>query len=120
MVHGAVSWGPSFRFSRLGWEWPRVSVGGRRRVHAGHPWIPGVPTRSGAWPDTRESVAGLRAGPSTRHRDPRAWVSRPHVLAKLCDRPRPGCVFAGNACSFFCSPGGLGVCVDHTRVPRRV
>ena len=104
MVPGAVSWGPTFRFSRLGWEWPRVSVGGRRKVHAGHPWIPGVPTRSGAWPDTRKSVAGLRAGPSTRHRDPRAWISRPDVLAKLCDRPRPGCVFAGNVCSFFCSP----------------
>ena len=64
MVPRAVSWGHIFRFSLLGWEWPCVSVVRRRRVPAGQPWIPGVLTRSGAWPDARNKASlGCAPGP---------------------------------------------------------
>ena len=78
---------------------------------------------------------GLRARPSPGHRYSRARISQHHVLAAWRPRSAPGpgrplschhglrsseagLRLRGVACSLF-SPCGLGICVDHTRVPRR-
>ena len=81
--------------------------------------------------------AGWSARPSPRHHSPRTrglmtWSSGPHQGRKRgsCSTTatvvspssvivcRLGCVFVGIACGPFCSPCGLGACVDrHTRAP---
>ena len=86
----AVSWGHIFRFSRLGWEWPcvcRRTAQGSRRPSTD----PGRPhTEWGLTGHAEQGVAGLRPRPSPGHRDPRAWISRPHVLADWWPRSAPG------------------------------
>ena len=93
-----MSWGHIFRFSRLGWEWPCVSDGGRLRVRAGRPtpeWglgcAPGPPRGTAipglGSPGTTSSPPG---GPGP-HQGPGGRCR----VTMVCDRPRLGCVFAG-------------------------
>lgn len=73
----AVSWISIFCFPASAGS-SRVSVGGRRRVHAGRPWIPGVVPRSGAWPDTRNKAAlGCAPGPPSGTAIPRLGSPNP-------------------------------------------
>ena len=82
-------------------------------VRAGHPWIPGVQPRSGAWPDARNKASlGCAPGPPRGTAIPGLGSPGttssppggpgPHQgpggrrrVTMVCDRPRLGCVFAG-------------------------
>ena len=92
---------------------------------------PGLPLEWGRAERAGQGGAGRSARPSPRHHSPCArglmtWSSGPHQGRKRgsCSTTatvvspssvivrRLGCVFVGIACGPFCSPCGLGGCVD--------